>query len=78
MRRGRGASEDYARVLNFDPSLYDTPSVLVPLFSGSEVTLLQAVVTQFLWFSSNPGISKESLLHQFAFHRSPLPISNVQ
>lgn len=49
----------------------------VPLYPGSNVTLLQAVASQFLWFSSNPGISKESLSHQFTVEKYLLPANNV-
>ena len=64
--------------LSFDASLYNScECAQVPLYSGSSVTLLQAVASQFLWFSSNPGISKESLSHQFTVQKYLLPANNV-
>ena len=56
--------------------MYSTSSANTPLYPGSSVTLLQAVASQFLWFSSNPGISKQSLSHQFHVQKCLLPPNN--
>ena len=61
----------------FDPSVYDHTSANTPLYPGSSVTLLQAVASQCLWFSSNPGISKESLSYQFCVQKCLLPSGNL-
>ena len=61
----------------FDPSVYDHTFANTPLYPGSSVTLLQAVASQFLWFSSNPGISKESLSYQFCVQKCLLPSGNL-
>jgi len=62
---------------NFDPSIYEHASAKTPLYHGSSVSLLQAVASQFLWFSSNPGISKESLSYQFSVQKCLLPPDNL-
>ena len=46
-------------------------------YSWSSVTLLKAVASQFLWFSSNPGISKENPSHQFTVQKCLLPANNT-
>ena len=62
----------------FDASLYSSSECAkAPLYPGSSVTLLQAVASQFLWFSSNPGISNESLSHQFTVQKYLLPVNNI-
>lgn len=60
----------------FEPSIYENDSAKTPLYPGSSVSVLQAVASQFLWFSSNPGISKESLSYQFNVQRCVLPEDN--
>lgn len=61
---------------NFDPSVYDHTSAKTPLYPGSSITLLQAVASQFLWFS-NPGFSKESPSYQFCVQKCLLPQGNL-
>ena len=64
--------------VTFDASMYSSSECAqAPLYPGSSVTLLQAVASQFLWFSSNPGISKESLSHQFTVQKYLLPVNNI-
>ena len=48
-----------------------------PLYPWSSVTLLQAVASQFLWFSSNPGISNENPSHKFTVQKYLLPANNI-
>lgn len=48
-----------------------------PLYSGSSGTLLQAVASQLLWFSSNPGTSKENASHQFTVQKYLRPANNI-
>lgn len=48
-----------------------------PLYPWSSVTLLQAVAFQFLWFSSNPGISNENPSHKFTVQKYLLPANNI-
>ena len=47
------------------------------LYPWSSVTLLQAVASQFLWFSSNPGISNENPSHKFTVQKYLLPANNI-
>lgn len=64
--------------VSFDASLYSSRECAqAPLYPGSSVTLLQAVASQFLWFSSNPGISKESLSHPVTVQKYFLPVNNI-
>lgn len=42
------------------------------------MTLLQAGASQFLWFSSNPGISKENPSHKFTVQKYLLPANNIR
>ena len=64
--------------VSFNASLYSSSECAqAPLYPGSSVTLLQAVASQFLWFSSNPGISKESLSHPVTVQKYFLPVNNI-
>ena len=66
---------EYAR---FDASIYDGHDISRPLYPGSNLTLLQALVKYMLWFTEHPYVSKEAMSDMFKFqHISVLPSDNV-
>ncbi len=57
---------------------YETPVATTPLYAGATVTILQAVVQYFLWFTSHPGTSKEALSDiLYMQHHTLLPPNNL-
>lgn len=66
---------EYAR---FDTSIYDDHEVSRPLYPGSNLTLLQALVKYMLWFTEHPYVSKEAMSDMLKFqHVSVLPSNNI-
>ena len=66
---------EYAR---FDASIYDDHEVSRPLYRGSNLTLLQALVKYMLRFTENPYVSKEAMSDMVKFQRiSVLPSINI-
>ena len=62
----------------FDGSICAGQVASTPLYSGSSLTLLQALAQHFLWFTAHPGTSKQALsevLHME--HHTLLPPDNV-
>lgn len=58
-------------------SIYNSGPAVIPLYDGSSVTVLQALVKYFRWFSEHRGISKEALSHMLSMqHNTILPPGN--
>lgn len=65
-------------IAHYDLKVYESESATQPLYEHSEVTLLQALVQYFTWFSEHPGISKTALSDiLYMQHHSILPPGNV-
>ena len=61
----------------FDPFLYKTGIASQLLYEGASVTVLEALVSMFDWFTSHPGISKEALSEMlYLQHHTHLPAGN--
>ena len=61
----------------YDPMVYETPIATTPLYTGATITVLQAIVQNFSWFTTHPSKSKEALndiLHMQ--HHTLLPQDN--
>lgn len=62
----------------YDMAVYETELATKPLYDGARVTLLEALVEQFLWFAEHSGISKEALSDMLHFqHHRILPSGNL-
>lgn len=63
---------------HFDPTLYNKPDVVAPLYEGASITLLEAVSQHLDWFTSHPGTSKEALFNVLhMYHNNILPSGNL-
>ena len=60
-------------------SIYNsTLLATTPLYEGASISLLEALVEHFLWFSEHPGISKQALSDVISMqHHRILPYGNV-
>ncbi len=60
-----------------DNSIYSSGPATTPLYDGSPMSVLQALVKYFRWFSEHPGISKEALSSMLSMqHSVVLPPGN--
>lgn len=63
--------------LYHDPHVYEEGIATTPLYEGATITVLQALVEYFTWFSEHPGMSKEALSSMLSLqHNSILPPGN--
>ena len=60
----------------YDMSVYESTLATTPLYTGANISLLEALVEHFLWFSEHPGISKQALVI-FMQHNRILPPGNI-
>ena len=56
--------------------LYSSSTAAISLYAGSKITVLDALVNQFHWFSQHPGVSKEALSSALAMQYKFLPTPN--
>ena len=61
---------------SFESDLYNSGAAVLPLFPGSNHTVLQSLVKYFSWFYEHPGISKEALSSLLAINHTTLPDGN--
>ena len=65
-------------ILHFDPSQYENLVATTPLYAGGKTTVLQAVAQHFIWFTSHPGTSKQTLSDiLYMQHHEILPSGNL-
>lgn len=61
----------------YDMGIYGNKELSAPLYDGAKVTIMDALVKYFAWFSEHPGISKEALSDILSMeHREILPPGN--
>ena len=61
----------------YDMSVYDQEICRLPLYEGSQVSLLEALIKHFSWFSEHPGIRKSALSDiLYMQHNNILPRNN--
>ena len=51
-------SHDNDLVLEVEHDIYDSENAKIPLFENSDVTVLQALASYFMWFTEHPSTSK--------------------
>ena len=56
---------------------FSTAALECPLYKGTKMTVSQALVKHFEWFTSHPGTSKEALSELLHMERSILPNDNL-
>ena len=64
--------------VNYDLTLYKSESATTPLYPGANITVLNALVQYFFWFTLHPSISKDALSNLLHFnHHFVLPKENL-
>lgn len=68
--------EHLLRTINWD--IYESEIAVTPLYDGPTVTVLQALVEHFQWFTLHPHIRKEALSDVlYMQHHTILPQGNL-
>ena len=61
----------------YDMSIYTETLSKIPLYDGATISVMDALVKYFSWFSEHPGISKEALSDVLSIeHNEILPAGN--
>ena len=64
--------------ITFDFTVYDSAVATTPLYSGAQITILQAIVQYLYWFTEHPSISKDAHSSLLRYtHRFILPPDNL-
>ena len=62
--------------LEMEHDIYDSENAKIPLFENSDITVLQALASYFMWFTEHPSTSKSALSDLLRLKKRLLPQPN--
>ena len=62
--------------LQMEHDIYDSEKAKIPLFENSDVTVLEALASYFMWFTEHPSTSKSALSELLRLKKCLLPQPN--
>ena len=70
------SSDDKDCDLEMEHDIYDSENAKIPLFENSDITVLQALASYFMWFTEHPSTSKSALSDLLRLKKRLLPQPN--